>query len=384
MLTYTSKLILSENDKLKLFEVLESQRLAYNECSVIKFSCVPKNSIVDLHKQFYHTFRSCQPKIPSQIIISAEQECLSAYRSIKSNKRKISKPVEKKKLSLRLDARSFSFKNGQFSIISLDKRIKCKPTLYPKLEELINKRKFCDPLIFEKDGDVWIALTFKFEHDIVKQGSACGIDLGKRIAAVTSEGNFYQDKEFNKRKRKIRHLKRGLQSKGTKSAKRHLRILRRKEANITKNQSHVLTNAILKDCKANVIVIEDLKGIKVKKYKNQNKNSISQVPFFQLKKILTYKAPFHGKLLLSVNPAYTSQIDHRTGEKDGTRKGRRYYGKDGIVLDADQNAAINIALRSKLPVSYITVLDGQAKVTSPIVCKSNRCVSNDCITSSLL
>jgi IS605 OrfB family transposase len=370
MLTYTTKLDLTEEDRFELIAVLESQRLAYNECSNVRFNSVSKNSIVDLHKAFYHTFRVCQPQIPSQIVISAEQECLSAYRSIKSNKHKINKPIQKKKLSLRLDARSFSFKKGQFSIISLNKRIKCKPVLYPKLEDLINKRKFCDPLVFEKNGEVWIALTFKFEHNVVQESSACGIDLGKRIAAVTSEGKFYQDKKFNKRKRNIRYLKRKLQSKGTKSAKKHLRCLRRKESNITKNQSHILANAILKDCKANVIVVEDLKGIKVKKHNKQNKNSISQVPFYKLRQILTYKAPFYGKLLLSVNPAYTSKIDHRTGKSDGSRQGRRYYGKDGVVLDADQNAAINIALRSKLPVSYITILDGQAIVNSPNVFKS--------------
>lgn len=49
---------------------------------------------------------------------------------------------------------------------------------------------------------------------------------------------------------------------------------------------------------------------------------------------------------------------------------RNYYGKDGVVLDADQNAAVNIAKRSKLPASYLTVLDGQASVSRPIVCQS--------------
>lgn len=370
MLTYTTQLILEEEDKLKLFKVLKVQKFVYNECSKIKFKKIKKNSIVDLHKEFYKSFRDENPHIPSQIIISTERECLTAYRGIKTRNTSIKKPIYKKKLSLRLDARSCFYKNGIFSIISLEKRVKCRLFTYPKIKELMDNYQFGDPLLFVKNGEIWIALTFRFEHNLVEQNSVCGVDLGKRMAAVTSEGKFYQDKQFNKRKRKVRYLKRQLQSKGTKSAKRHLRILRRKEANMTKNQSHILANAILKDCKASVVAVEDLKGIKVKKHKGQNKNSISQVPFYQLKQILTYKAPFYGKLLLSVNPAFTSQIDHRTGEKDGVRKGRRYYGKDGIVLDADQNAAINIAKRSKLPVSYITVLDGQAAVNQPIVCKS--------------
>ena len=46
-----------------------------------------------------------------------------------------------------------------------------------------------------------------------------------------------------------------------------------------------------------------------------------------------------------VNPAYTSQIDSRTGLLQGTRRGDRFYGLDGVVLDADTNAARNILQR---------------------------------------
>lgn len=46
--------------------------------------------------------------------------------------------------------------------------------------------------------------------------------------------------------------------------------------------------------------------------------------------------------MVTVNPAFTSQNDHR-GLKRGERKGCRYYASDGVVLDADWNASINIA-----------------------------------------
>lgn len=369
-LSYIAKLkFASKEDELKIVEMLESQRLAVNEASKSHFGA-SKNSIVDLHTKFYREFRDSNPHIPAQIVIIAEQECLSKYRSIKSNKHKISSPPIKKKLCIRLDKRSYSYKNEILSLISLGERVKCKITTYKKLEELLSQYRFCDPLIFVRNNEVYISVTFEVQNKLVKMETACGVDLGKRMAAVTSEGKFYQDKKFNSEIRKLRFLKRKLQSKGTKSAKRHLKKLRRKEKNKNKNQSHLLANAILKDCKVNTVVLEDLKGIKKKKSKFQNKNSISQVPFCQLKQFLTYKAPMFGKTVISVNPRYTSQIDHRTGEKDGTRLGRRYIGKDGIILDSDHNASVNIAKRSKLPVSYITILDGQANINSPIICKS--------------
>lgn len=373
-ITYNTRLIFdSKTDESKIFEVLEAQCLAWNECSKIQYN-IPKNSIVFLHTAFYRYFRDIHPEIPAQVVISAEQSVLSSYRAIKSNKHKIAEPPIKKNLSMRLDDHTYSIKNKVLSLISLGKRVKCTFQSYPKLEEYYGKYRLCDPELFVKNGEIWVGMTFDIPEMLPTQTLACGVDLGIRINATTSEGNLYFDKKFNKRKRRIRFLKRKLQSKGTKSAKRHLKKLSRKESNINKNFSHHLANKILADTKADVIVLEDLKGIKVKKHKRQNKNRISQIPFFELRRILTYKAPmFNRKTVIFVSPEYTSQIDHKSGKKDGIRNGRRYISKSGIIYDADINAAINIGVRSKLPVSQTKNLTyGQAIVNSPIVCKSNR------------
>ena len=369
-LTYKTRLVFeSDFDKQKVVEMLESQRFAWNECSKVKFN-IPTNSIILLHAAFYTKFRQNQPKIPSQVVISAEQSVLSAYRSVKSNKQKLKKSPEKKKLSIRLDKRTYSYKNGVFSIISLEKRIKCSPYIYPKLQELISKYRFCDPLLFKKDDEIWICLTFDIPEILSQKKLALGIDLGCRVNAATSEGNLYIDKKFNGEKRKLRFNKRKLQSKSktSKSAKRHLKKLRRKEANKNKNFSHHLANKLIKDTKADTLVLENLKSLKVKKNKYENKNRISQVPIYQLKQILTYKALLNEKTVIEVCPSYTSQIDSQTDRKDGVRKGRRYYSKSGKIYDSDINGAINIGLRSKLPVSQTEKLTyGQANVNSPIV-----------------
>lgn len=372
-ITYNTRLIFdSKTDESKIFEVLKAQRLAWNECSKVKYN-IPKNSIVLLHAAFYKYFRDLHPEIPAQVVISAEQSVLSSYRAIKSNKHKIIEPPVKEGFSMRLDDKTYSVKDRVFSLISLGKRVKCTFQSYPKLEEYYGKYRLCDPELFVKNGEIWINMTFDIPEMLPTKTLACGVDLGIRINASTSEGNLYFDKKFNKRKREIRFLKRQLQSKGTKSAKRRLKKLRRKESNITKNFTHHLANKILSDTEADVIVLEDLKGIKVKKHKRQNKNRVSQIPFYELRRILTYKAPFRRSTVIFVSPEYTSQIDHKSGKKDGIRNGRRYISKSGIIYDADINAAINIGVRSKLPVSQTKNLTyGQATVNSPIVCKSNR------------
>ena len=70
-----------------------------------------------------------------------------------------------------------------------------------------------------------------------------------------------------------------------------------------------------------------------------------------LRNILTYKAQTCGKQVVTVSPAYTSQIDSQTGKKDGQRVGCRYYSKSGLIYDADWNAAINIKNRFEHPIS---------------------------------
>ena len=177
-LTYNTRLVFqSDSDKDKIVKMLEKQRFVWNECSKVKF-CIVKNSIVELHAAFYRQFRRDNPEIPSQVVISGEQSVLSAYRSIKSSRHKINKPSEKEKLSIRLDKRMYSYKLKDnkhiFSIISLEKRVKCSPYIYLKLQKLISKYHFCDPLLFEKGGEIWICLTFDIQEVFVSKGIGVG------------------------------------------------------------------------------------------------------------------------------------------------------------------------------------------------------------------
>ena len=374
--SYVTKLIFNSSSEEQLvLELLSWQKLVFNECSKVFFQ-LQRKSITDLHSKFYSEFRKSQPKIPSQVIICSQRECLARYRACKSAKHNILKPIEKKNLSIQLDKRVYSIKGDQFSLISSKGRVKCKPFFYKKLKENWDKYRICDPLLFVKNNEIWVSLVFDIPEVKIEENSVVGLDLGVRLFAVSSEGKVYDNKKFKKEKRSLRYLKRKLQLKGTKSSKRHLKKLKRKEKNKNKNFIYNVVKDILTDIKPNVIALENLKGIKKKRNKYENKNAISQVPLAEFRRVLTYKAPFYGKMVILVDPRNTSKTDCRTGKIDGIRKGRRYYGKDNIVLDADYNAAINIAFRAHRPTSFKVPLDGtlnfrwQAVVNQPIVCKS--------------
>ena len=372
MLTYNTELITANQSDIDLVrDMMEEYRVVVNKASETQFR-KKTNSIKTLHKEFYYPTRAFHPDLPSQMVIKAEQESLAAYKSIKSNKHKLTKPFEKKNLSLRLDKRIYSKIEGNKSIriTTKDGRKEFQFVMYPKLIEFMDKYEYVDPLLFIRNGKLMISLTFDSAPKNMTKGSLClGIDLGIRRTAACSDGRLIIDKKFNKEKRKLRYLKSQLQSKGTKSSRKHLNKLRRKERNKNKNQTHLIANEILKT-NADTIALENLKGIKAKKYKKQNKNAISQVPFFELRRILTYKAINMGKHVCLVSPAYTSQIDSFSGIKEGVRKGCRFYAVSGLIYDADLNASVNIARRSKLPISLGNVLDGQGIVNCPIVCKS--------------
>ena len=366
MITYNTT-ILGDSQELK--KLLEFHRFVFNYASKQQLP-EQKNSLVVLHSKVYHNVRKSNPEIPSQVVIKAEQEVLSSYRSAKSNKHK-KKLIEKKNLSMRLDKRLYSIPD-KFSIriTTTGKRQTFKFVVYPRLKELMEKYQYKDPLIYEDNGKICIAFSFENKVEKVKQRSALGVDLGIRRSAAMSDGRVIIDRKFNGDKRRLRHIKDELKSKGTKSSRRKLRYsLRRKERNKNKNQTHLISNIVL-NTNADTICLENLKSIKRKKNKYQNKHSIGQVPLYELRRVITYKAENAGKSVVLVSPQYTSQIDSMTGLLEGDRRGCRFFAKSGLVYDADLNAAMNIAKRSKLPVSYGNILDGQASVNTPNEYKS--------------
>ena len=373
MLTYNARLIaVDQKDEGLLIDLMEQHRQLVNAASKFQFEKGLK-SLPQLHKEFYYWARE-NSETPSQVIIKAEQESIARYKAMKANRHKVAKPFEKRSLSLRLDNRITSRTDTptRINIITTAKRKEFDIILYPKLKALMDKYEFQDPLVYVRNNQLMISLTFDVSKP--KQGpTLClGVDLGIRRVAACSDGRLIIDEEFNKQKRKLRYLKRCLQSKGTKSSRKHLKKLRRKEHNKNRNQTHLVANAILRT-DANVIALENLEGIKAKKHKFQNKNAISQVPMFDLRRILTYKAMHQGKTVRLVSPAWTSQTDSQSGKREGERRGVRFYSKKGLVYDADWNAAINIALRSKHPISrggFAAPLDGQGVVNRPIACQS--------------
>ena len=371
IVTYNIDLQMNESSFGFWKDFLSKSKEAYNMCASI---LVENNTPLDLHhvhEVVYDELRNKFNTLPAQCIIKIYKEVLAALRSIRSNKQKNADIPQRKQLALRIDKRLYS--NLSVEGIALTGEVRNKRTFYPfikfpKMETLFSEYKTKDPLLFIRDNRIFLSVPFEVAVKPLKNDTSVGVDLGMKRLFVTSEGVAYRDKRYLKRRRELRYLKRCLQSKGSKSAKKHLNKVRRKERNISKDMCYRASNALLASTKANIIVMEDLSKIKKTTSKTKegfkrkrHNNAMAQVPFYLFKEILTHKTALVGKQVVTVSPAYTSQTDCRTNKRDGNRNGCRYLCSDGKVYDADWNASINIAKRGKHPFANVEPIDGQLK-----------------------
>jgi IS605 OrfB family transposase len=395
IITYNIKLHTEcQEDFDSMYQTFLEHQKVWNHMSNYTFKTKNINKKL-IHDTNYHECRKLFPDCPSQIIIRAKDSVFATYRTAQKNHHlsKMEEPAKQKNLAIRLDKRIYTFLgNKKIKLTTVNKRIVCNYHPYPKFQGLLDTHKLLDPLIFLKNNQLWLSVSFEVVSPIHMENGYLGVDLGERRLVVTSEGKAIIDKQFNKEKRKLRYQKRILNSKKkttqSSSVKNKLKKLKRKERNKNKNLCHHLSNEILKT-DSNTIVLEDLSSLKKtklgkKNYKNSksSKNRLSQMPFYMLLQILTYKALLKGKKVVTVNPAYTSQNDYRV-LKGGERKGCRYYASDGKVFDADWNASINIAKRYsqkkeakgvKHPISFREPLDGSLNLLGRATSTAQSCL----------
>ena len=366
--TYNIKLQGDTMFKQHWIQLLTETNNAYNHCAKVICEQKVPLTITAVHATCYDELRNKFNTLPAQAVIRIQKEVLRALRSQKANKHKKGNTPQKHSLSMTLDKRMYSsFTWEGISLVSdtPNKRKRFTFNLYPKIKEMFNTSVAKDPVIFYKNNELWLSIPFEVQGKMPCNDNCVGVDMGVKRLFTTSDGVAFRDKHYLAKRRNIRYIKRTLASVGTRSAKRHLRKLSKKERNLSKDMCHRATNALLDCTKASVIVVEDLSKIKKSTSKTadgytrtKHNNMLSQVPFYMFKEILTYKATLAGKQVVSVSPQYTSQIDSRTSKKDGKRLGCRYYCSDGVVLDADWNASVNIAQKCNHPLTNSLPVDG--------------------------
>ena len=86
LLTYNVELLSeSQENFAKIERILEANRYAWNEISKVVYDNGLNLDRKTIHDKTYYPIRNAKPEIPSQIIIRAECDVRSAYKSVCSN-----------------------------------------------------------------------------------------------------------------------------------------------------------------------------------------------------------------------------------------------------------------------------------------------------------
>jgi len=181
-----------------------------------------------------------------------------------------------------------------------------------------------------------------------KTGAVCGIDLGLKDFAITSDGVKFKNNKYTKQYEKElakaqKHLSRKVKgSNSFEKQRRKTALIYEKITNSRMDNLHKVSHKLVTDY--DIIALEDLnvKGM-VKNHKLAK--HISDASWGTFVRLLEYKANWNDKQIVKINRWYpSSKTCCECGwiNQDLNLSIREWTCKNGHVLDRDLNAAKNI------------------------------------------
>ena len=391
LLTKTIKLKLYVNsEQVTMFKQMSEQyRLACNFVSQYIFDNDFVLNSNQLNKSLYHCVRE-QFNLKSQLAQSVFRTATARYKTTKEQLAQkpfrykdengeyqritrtlewLMKPVlfRRPQCDLVRD-RDYSFvDNGSMlSINTLDKRVKVRFEDKHWQEYLDGSWNLGTAKLLELK-DKWylhIPVT-KAVEEFSKEEVAhvVGIDRGLRFLSVTydeqGKTEFVRGKQILRKRHKFLEIRRQLQSKGTKSAKRALVRLSGRENRWMSDVNHCISKTLVEKYGSNTLfVLEDLTGISFEESNlNRGKKANSDLrswSFYQLEQFLAYKSHEVKSEVLKVSAKYTSQRCPKCGSINKTHRHHNiheYICQCGYRSNDDRIGAMNIQLLGTLWIS---------------------------------
>jgi IS605 OrfB family transposase len=272
-------------------------------------------------------------------------------------------PIKKPDSSARFNQRTFKafLDSGSLSLTTVEGRLKV-PLHIPEYFRKYAGGKIKALRVRDVDHNLMADLVVELPNVPIKDVAnprVVGIDRGVNNIAVTSDGRFFNSKHLRNVRGRYAYLRCELQSAGTRSAKRHLKRLSGRERRFQADVNHRIAKEIV-GTDFDVLALEDLSIKKDKRLGKEFNRKLGRWAFVQFEAFLRYKSEECGKRVVSVPPYYTSQMCSRCGDL-GIREGHSFRCPVcGFSLNADLNAARNIASLGK-------ALVGRPTVNGPIV-----------------
>jgi len=340
------RLLPTEDEKQSLLRTMERFNDACNYISQVAFTN-QKFGQVDLHRLTYYEARE-RFGLSAQFVVRAIGKVSESYRANRKTAHQF-----KRYSAVVYDDRLLSFRDLSLaSILTVDGRRKI-PVVFGEYANLEQRRvlKQAD-LIFSK-GKFFLCLVIDLPNGTkITPTGYLGVDFGIVNLATDSTGESFSGKAVDTVRERMTKLKAALQSRGTKSAKRHLKKLSGRERRFKRHTNHVIAKRVVEKAKGTLqaIALEDLSGFKVTVSANQRER-FGKWAFDELRRFVEYKAEMIGIPVVAVNPRNTSRTCSRCGYSD--KKNRQSQAKFECIqchfsLNADINAAVNIAFRASV------------------------------------
>jgi len=344
--------------QIKLLPTKEQAQSLLNTLKHSNAACSEISNVAWDKREFnqYRIHHLCYRQIKDSFNLSAQMvvRCISkvvdAYKLDKKRKR-FFKPFG----AITYDARILSYKGMTVSLWSVDGRLKVPFVCHnPKYLPYIKG----EADLVHKKGKFYLFQTVEIPEDDVKDiESFLGVDFGIVRLATTSDGENFSGEAVDNVRKKMTKIKKALQKRGSKSAKRHLKKLSGRERRFKKITNHTIAKRVVtvaKDTRRG-IALEDLKGFRVSVRKSQ-REQFGKWAFDELGKFISYKAQLAGIPVTFVNPRNTSRTCSECGHiSKSNRKSQSEFVCQccGFSCHADLNGAINISQRAivNLPIA---------------------------------
>jgi len=372
-----------------LRHTMEEYTRSFNEvCHVADAEKVSNG--VELHTLTYATQRATT-HLPSQLICAARVKATEAIKSVVTRRKKQEKKYQAlqkqgkatKPLKLactphsalcaiRYDARSFRFDRltRTVSLVHVQQEGKRRNRALVSVKVPAYYEHYLMPQwnqesadLLYRHGSFWLHLVVSCEQTTTlptAENKTIGIDLGINRLAVTSQPRFFGSKHTKETNNRYFRLRRSLQAKGTKSAKRHLKKVSGKLKRFQADANHRVAKQIVSSLNpGDSIGMENLTDIGERvKGRRKQRRAMSNWSFAQLQSFLAYKAAYCSINVVCVDARYSSQACSRCGHIDKrNRLSQSEFScrQCGYSNNADQNAAYNLARRAMSAMSGQTV-----------------------------
>jgi putative transposase len=356
----TCKLRVTEETAAALAETMALFNAVCNRLSEIAWETKTFRAY-DLHGIAYHTIRQ-EFGLPAQLVVRAIAKVADSYKTDRSLQH-----VFGPRGAVVFDARCFKLENlSSISLTTVHGRRRCVMAHGGKQRAQLATGAIGEADLLHRDGSYYLAICIRTPEPpkVETPGGVLGVDLGIVEIATDSEGNTYSGEGVKSVRRRVRRLRRLLQAKGTKSAKRHLKKIKRKQSRFVRDTNHCIAKTLVGTAvsRQKALALEDLNGIRQRAngLNREMRWLLGNWAFADLGAKIQYKAAEAGIPVVFVDPRNTSRICSRCGhcEKANRKSQSQFLCLNcGWESNADFNAALVIAARAAPSGSLLSRLD---------------------------